>query len=86
MPQPRLVKRIVNALANQGRVIYHLHGCMHTVSVTLTDIRAAAGSLEYYLEAQQVVCPHCPDVQPPTPAEIRQAQTPRQLWREAGEP
>lgn len=86
MPQTRMIKRVVNALEHQYRVIYHLIGCNHTVSVSALEIQASYTPVDEFLRAEQVVCPFCADPPAPTPQEIRRAKTANQLWKEAGKP
>lgn len=82
MPQARLVKRITNAILRQQRLIVHLE-CGHNLSVTQRHITDSGQGLEYFLSADQAMCPTCPD---PPPEEPRRLKSAHQLWKEAGEP
>ncbi len=82
MPQVRRIKRVVNALINQQRMIYHLE-CGHNLSVTSRQITDSALGVAHYLSAEQAICNVCLDPPPEDPRRIKSA---RQLWKEAGEP
>ena len=77
------IVRVVDALASQQRIILWL-SCKHTVTISMM---AAHMMARHEVEAMRVgekwPCPHCAD---PTPEQIREAKTPTQLWKEAGEP
>lgn len=85
--QRQPVKRVVDALGGQGRVILHL-ACGHNLSITDRELIAEPHLNLRVREALQTGwdCPFCEDLPAPTEEEIRQAKPAHQLWREAGEP
>lgn len=84
------VRAVVNARANQGRVILHLE-CHHNISrdaglyygVPPLDVN---GNSPMDLIDTLIDCPFCADPAPPTPLEVLRGKTSQQLWKEAGQP
>lgn len=79
----QVIERVVDARAGQQRVIYWLR-CGHKLSVAANVVNLHPA---HYLSAMQtgamMNCSFCPD---PTPVEVRESKSARQLWKEAGEP
>lgn len=86
--QMRRIERLVNALYTQQRMILHLE-CRHNISLTATDLEANPKTLEWLMKREPGAtwnCHYCPDPPQPSVEELRAAQHPIRLWKEAGEP
>ncbi len=59
----RLIKRVINAMESQGRLILHLV-CGHNQSVTLRDLAARKMADRDFQPGQWFPCPDCPDPPP----------------------
>lgn len=79
--QHQRITRVINALASQDRILVHI-ACGHTQSIWRRDLMAAPlGAPPEFVVGETYPCPKCPDL-PPQPRE----KSPRELWRDAGEP
>lgn len=79
----QIIDRVVDARTSQQRVIYWLR-CGHKVSVPKGVVdRWPAHYLSATCSGSIMGCQFCPD---PTPVEMHESKSARQLWKEAGEP
>lgn len=84
MPRTQAVIRTRDLLDTQQRLTAFL-GCNHVVSMTHKDIIIGDRIAPIlFLNATEMTCPYCPDPDPV--ATPRDQKSPRQLWKEAGEP
>jgi hypothetical protein len=84
MPRMQPVVRTRDLLSTQQRITAFL-ACNHVVSITEREIRSSHVLAPInFLQASELMCPHCPDPEP-EPVK-REEMSPRQLWRDAGEP
>ncbi len=63
MARLTIIKRVVDALHLQNRVILHLE-CMHNVSIPALRFVAAETPLVFEV-GDEHLCPYCPDALPP---------------------
>jgi hypothetical protein len=82
--QHQRITRVINALASQDRILVHI-ACGHTVSVWRRDLMATPfGASSQLIIGETYPCQKCHDLpEPPPPT---REKSPRELWRDAGEP
>ncbi len=79
----RLIARVIDARATQGRLILHLE-CKHVVSISNWDYALLPPGQQLFLvPGAWFTCPNC---ETPTPIELQREKSATQLWKEAGEP
>jgi hypothetical protein len=85
MPRHQPITRTRDLLREQDRITIFL-ACNHVVSVTARQVAMMrpVEVIEGIFRAETYLCPYCPDPEP-EPVK-REEMSPRQLWRDAGEP